>query len=128
MDTKNPDSMHKILVVDDEKSIREVIYDFLTMEGYSVTTADDGMNALKVLQGTSFDLMIVDLVMPNIGGAEILDWLSRENLKIPSLVISGLPLENLKEDLRKRGAFDCIPKPFQLKHLSHMVQVGLNQE
>ena len=127
MATKNPDKTHKILVVDDEESIREVIYDFLTMEGYSVTTVDDGVNALKVLQGSSFDLMIVDLVMPNIGGAEILDWLSRENLKIPSLVISGLPLENLKEDLKKRGAFECIPKPFHLNYLSHMVQVGLNQ-
>jgi CheY-like chemotaxis protein len=127
MATKNPDKTHKILVVDDEESIREVIYDFLTMEGYSVTTAYDGVNALKVLQDSSFDLMIVDLIMPNIGGAEILDWLSRKNRKIPSLVITGLPVENLKEDLKKRGAFECIPKPFHLNYLSHMVQVGLNQ-
>ncbi|MBI4619894.1 MAG: response regulator [Desulfobacterales bacterium] len=122
MATKNS---HKILVVDDEQSIREAIYTLLTMEGYSVATAEDGIVALKKLQNNSYDLLITDLVMPNMGGAELLDWVYQSNLKMTALVITGSPISNMEEYLKDKGAFACIPKPFQLKHLSFMVQKGL---
>lgn len=124
MATKNS---HKILVVDDEKGIRDLIYALLTMEGYSVATAEDGIAALKKLQNDSYDLLITDLVMPNMGGAELLDWVYQRSLKMAILIITGSPITNMEKDLKDRGAFACIPKPFQLKHLSFMVQKGLNR-
>ena len=122
MATKNA---HKILVVDDEKGIREAIYALLTMEGYSVVTAEDGIAALKKLQNDSYDLLITDLAMPNMGGAELLDWVCQSNIKMTALVITGSPIINMEKDIKDKGAFACIPKPFQLKHLSFMVQKGL---
>lgn len=122
MATKNS---HKILVVDDEKGIRDIIYALLTMEGYSVTTAEDGIAALKKLQNDSYDLLITDLVMPNMGGAELLDWVYQRSLKMAILIITGSPTSNMVKDLTDKGAFACIPKPFQLKHLSFMVKKGI---
>ncbi|MFA4910111.1 MAG: response regulator [Desulfobacteria bacterium] len=124
MATKNA---HKILVVDDEKGIREAIYALLTMEGYSVVTAEDGIAALKKLQNDSYDLLITDLAMPNMGGAELLDWVCQSNIKMTAIVITGSPITNMEKNLKDKGAFACIPKPFQLKHLSFIVQKGLNQ-
>ena len=124
MATKNS---HKILGVDDEKGIRDLIYALLTMEGYSVTTAEDGIAALNKLQSNSYDLLITDLVMPNMGGTELLDWVYQRSLKMAILIITGSSISNMEEDLKNRGAFACISKPFQLKHLSFMVQKGLNR-
>lgn len=118
---------HKILVVDDEKGIRESICAILSMKGYSVTTAEDGIAALKELQKDSYDLLITDIVMPNMGGMELLDWVWQRNLKITTLVITASPDEDMVKYLKYRGAFACIPKPFQLTHLSYMVQKGLNR-
>ena len=124
MALQNP---QKILVVDDEESIRELVSDFLTNEGYSVTTAENGIAALGELQRDSYDLLITDLVMPKMGGVELLDWLWEKELKINTLIITGSPLDDIAEYLKYRGALACIPKPFPLNHLSHMVQKGLTQ-
>ncbi|MEW6616736.1 MAG: response regulator [Thermodesulfobacteriota bacterium] len=125
MATKNS---HKILVVDDEKGIRDMIYALLTMEGYSVATAEDGIAALKKLQTDSYDLMITDLVMPDMGGTELLDWVYQRGLKMAILIITGSPIINMEEYLKNRGVLACIPKPFKFNHLSFMVQKGLNRE
>ena len=71
----------KILVVEDEKNIRDVLYEFLTTEGYSVTMADDGMKALRKLRESTYDLMITDIFMPNLGGRELIDRVRQRNLK-----------------------------------------------
>ena len=63
----------RILVVDDEKVIREILADFLSMEGYVVHTVEDGATALERAQKRSYDLVITDLKMPNMGGLELLE-------------------------------------------------------
>ena len=62
----------RILVVDDEKVIREILADFLNMEGYVVHTVEDGVEALKELHRRSYNLVISDLKMPNMGGLELI--------------------------------------------------------
>lgn len=115
------------MVVDDERGIRELIYDFLTIEGYLVTTAEDGISALVKLQDDSYDLLITDLEMPNMGGEELLDWVGDNNPNITTLIITGYPIEDMGKYAQHRGAFACIPKPFQLNHLSYMVEEGLSR-
>ena len=63
----------RILVVDDEKVIREILADFLSMEGYVVHAVEDGAQALEELKRRSYDLVISDLKMPNMGGLELLE-------------------------------------------------------
>jgi CheY-like chemotaxis protein len=121
------ENTQRILVVDDEEAVRALVYDFLTMEGYSVTTAEDGIAALKKLQAGSYDLLITDLAMPNMGGVELLDRVCEKGRKITALVITGEPGKYMEEGLGDKGAFACVPKPFQLAHLSSMVRKGLSQ-
>ena len=61
----------RVLVVDDEKFIRDILADFLTMEGYAVRTAEDGAQALSELSHSTFDLVISDLKMPKMGGLDL---------------------------------------------------------
>jgi len=117
----------KILVIDDEKSVRELIYDVLTIEGYLVTTVEDGVAALSKLQEDSYDLLITDLVMPNMGGEELLDWVWTNNLNITALIMTGSPIKCEAEYLKDIGAFALIRKPFGLHQLADVVEKGLSQ-
>src|SRR5438128_1905492 len=63
----------RILVVDDERVIREILSDFLSVEGYVVRTVEDGVEAIKELQRRSYNLVISDLKMPNMGGLELIE-------------------------------------------------------
>ena len=67
------------------------------------------------------------MAVPNMGGAELLDWVYQRGLKMDILIITGSPISNMEEDIKDKGAFACIPKPFRLEHLSSMVQKGLKR-
>ena len=127
METQNVQHRQRILVVDDEKGVREMIQSFLTTEGYLVTTAEDGIDALGKLQDDSYDLLITDLVMPNMDGLELIDCVCRRSPKITSLIITGSPIESIPKYVEQRGVFACISKPFPLNHLSQMVRKGLDR-
>ena len=75
-DSSSASDSPTILVVDDEQVIREILADFLTMEGFDVRTAKDGQAALVELSRTRFDLVLSDLKMPNMGGIELLEAIS----------------------------------------------------
>ena len=121
------ENVSKILVIDDERSVRELIYDVLTIEGYLVTTVEDGVAALSKLQEDSYDLLITDLVMPNMGGEELLDWVWTNNLNITALIMTGSPIKREAEYLKDTGAFALIRKPFGLHQLADVVEKGLRQ-
>ncbi len=71
----------RVLVVDDEKVIREILSDFLTMEGYVVRTVEDGDAALRELERRSYNLVISDLKMPGMGGLELLEKIAAGSKK-----------------------------------------------
>ena len=127
MKTRERQEGWSILVVDDEKGVRELIQDFLTKEGYSVTTAEDGIDALEKLQKDFYDLLITDLVMPHMDGLELLDRVWKKRPELISLIITGSLTDDIAEYATHRGVFACIPKPFQLNYLSQMVRRGLDQ-
>ena len=72
----------RILVVDDEKVIREILADFLSMEGYVVHAVEDGVEAMKELKKRSYNLVISDLKMPNMGGLELIAKITEESLPV----------------------------------------------
>ncbi|MDR2758451.1 MAG: sigma-54 dependent transcriptional regulator [Spirochaetaceae bacterium] len=115
----------KLLVVDDEKNIREGLADFLAMDGYTVETAADGDGGLKSFQKGDIDLVITDLRMPGLSGEELLKRIVSETPGIPVIVLTGHgTVENAVVAMRN-GAYDFLTKPVNLDHLSLLVKRAL---
>ncbi|MCC6214713.1 MAG: response regulator [Polyangiaceae bacterium] len=117
----------RILVVDDEKFIRDVLADFLGMEGYTVRTAEDGAAALGELDRARYDLVISDLKMPRVGGLELLREVERRHPATVTVIMTGFGTVETAIDAMKRGAYDYILKPFKVEEIVHVVQRGLEK-
>jgi putative nucleotidyltransferase with HDIG domain len=118
----------RVLVVDDEKVIREILSDFLTMEGYVVRTVEDGMAALRELSLRPYDLVISDLKMPQMGGIELLENISAKNLNVLTVIMTGFGTVETAIEAMKKGAYDYILKPFKVEEVVHVVQRGLDRQ
>ncbi len=104
----------RILVVDDEESIRDLLRLVLTGEGYSVVTANDGVEAIEYLEAQRFDLIITDLVMPKVNGVEVLRAAKRIDPNYPVMVITGFPSVETVTKLVRLGVGDYLTKPFNI--------------
>ena len=108
----------KILVVDDEESLREICQDALKDEGYQVLQAQDGIEAKEQMgRHPDIDLIISDLRMPRLGGLELLQYIVEQNLDIDFLVMTGFATIETAVECIKTGAADYLPKPFNISHL-----------
>lgn len=101
-----------ILVVDDEKRIRDGCSSILAKEGFNVQTAESGYDALKALETHYFDIILLDLMMPGISGMEILSHVKAADVDTVIIVITGYATVENSIAAMKRGAFDFISKPF----------------
>lgn len=118
MDSNNKNSEYRILVVDDEKEILEIILDLLQAEGYQCLSAHDGLEASQILEKEEIDLLISDFRMPRMDGNELLKWCREKGKHFPVIFITGNPelLEKEKYSLQdccaallhKPIAFDVI--------------------
>lgn len=122
-----PDEKARILVVDDEKLIRDVLADFLSLEGYVVRTAEDGSAAIGELDRSRYDMVISDLKMPNMGGLELLKEVSAKSPETLTVIMTGFGTVETAIDAMKRGAYDYILKPFKVEEIVHIVQRGLEK-
>jgi response regulator RpfG family c-di-GMP phosphodiesterase len=118
----------RILVVDDEKVIREILADFLTMEGYVVHTVEDGAQAIEELRKRSYNLVISDLKMPNLSGIELIQKISEESIPVLTVIMTGFGTVETAIEAMKRGAYDYILKPFKVEEVIHIVQRGLDRQ
>ncbi len=117
----------RILVIEDEARIRSFLARGLEAEGYSVEQAADGRAGLALALGPSWDLVVLDLLLPGLGGLEVLRELHRERPAVPVLVVSAR--SDLPTKLRgfELGATDYLPKPFSLAELLARVRVQLRK-
>ncbi len=104
----------RILVVDDEESIREFLEIMLRKEGYEVTCAEDGQKALDVLKNKSFDMVISDLQMPNVTGIELLRQVKDQYPDMLFMMITAFGTTENAVEAMKLGAYDYITKPFKI--------------
>jgi len=118
----------RILVVDDEKVIREILADFLSMEGFWVRTAEDGSAALVELSRTQYDLVLSDLKMPNMGGIELLEAITKHTPHVVTVIMTGFGTVETAIDAMKRGAYDYILKPFKVEEVVHTIRRGLEKQ
>jgi DNA-binding NtrC family response regulator len=118
----------RILVVDDEPSIRTVLKAHLAREGHDVSTATDGAEAVSALTATPYDLVISDLKMPGMSGLELLAWCTREQPGLPVVLITAHGTVDTAVEALKLGAQDFITKPFDLDELKQAVEKALRVE
>ncbi len=113
--------MAHVLIVDDEVNIRRVLAAMLKREGYEVTTAADGEQALGVLHKTPVHVVVTDLVMPKIGGMDLLRRVSADFPDVPVIVITAHGSVDSAVTALKAGAFDYITKPFEQDELKKVI-------
>ncbi len=120
------EKLKKILIIDDERSIRATLKEILEFEKYLVETAQDGIEGYKMAEEKNFDLIFCDIKMPKIDGIETLKKIVENNILSPVIMISGHgDIETAVQTL-KIGAFDYIEKPLDLNRVLTCVRNALN--
>ncbi|MBI5740176.1 MAG: sigma 54-interacting transcriptional regulator [Nitrospirae bacterium] len=118
----------KILVIDDEESIRFTFENFLSDEGYEVTTAGDFEEALARLTGADIDVVFTDIILGNRTGVDILREVRKRKNNCPVIMITGYPNVETASEAIRLGAFDYIPKPVRQAALLHVAKMALQHK
>lgn len=118
----------KIMVVDDELSMREFLAILLEREGYDVTVAVDATDALAKLESSWFDLIISDVSMPGLSGIELLGRIKAQSPNTAVLMITAFSTAEQAVEAMKLGAYDYIPKPFKIEEVKLLVRNALEKQ
>jgi two-component system response regulator PilR (NtrC family) len=117
----------RLLVVDDEQSMREWLTIALSQDGYEVESAASGEDALKVLERTPADLALVDLRMPGLDGLATLRRVKQVDESVSVVIMTAYATAETAVQALKEGAYDYIIKPFKVDELRHLVQKALEE-
>lgn len=120
--------MAQILVIDDEKSIRNTLKDIIEYEQHQVDLAEDGKMGLELIQQNHYDVVLCDIKMPGIDGTEVLLQIIENNPEIPVIMISGHGNIDTAVDCIKKGAYDFIQKPLDLNRLLVTIKNALEKK
>ena len=119
--------MARILIIDDEKAIRNSLRDILSYEKYEVHEASDGNEGIKMAEADSYDLVLCDVKMPKVDGIEVLSRLQEVHPDLPVVMISGHGTIETAVEAIKKGAYDYISKPPDLNRLLVTVRNALDK-
>lgn len=115
----------KILIIDDDKEVRDVLRDILAIAGYDIHTSPTGKEGLLAFNEIDFDLVFTDLGMPDMNGWEIANSINKINSKIPVILITGWGDQFGKEHLKKSGIDLIVSKPFDRENLLKIIKQSL---
>jgi DNA-binding NtrC family response regulator len=116
-----------ILVVDDEFSVRDSLYNWFKTEGYRADTAENGMEALKKLQESVWDIVLVDIKMPGMDGMELQRHIKKIDNTIIVIIITAYATVDTAVEAMKEGAYDYLSKPVDPDKLSILIRNAVNQ-
>jgi len=119
--------MFQILVVDDERSMRDFLKILLTKEGHQVTTAPNGTDALAHLRNNNCDLVITDIRMPGMSGLDLLEAVKEDFPDLPVIMITAFASPNDAVHAMKFGAFDYISKPFNVDEIKSVINSAIKK-
>ena len=114
--------MSRILVVDNEKSMREMLSIALEKEGYEVETARNGEVAVEMVEKSGFDVVITDINMPRSNGIDVLDAVNRFRPETPVIMMTGYASPETAVETMKKGAYDYITKPFNMEDFKLVIR------
>ncbi|PRZ02093.1 sigma-54 dependent transcriptional regulator [Marinilabilia salmonicolor] len=120
--------MSKILVIDDQKSIRNTLKDILEYEKHEVVLAENGAEGLEQFSGAKFDVVLLDIKMPEMDGMEVLDKMMQTAPDIPVIMISGHGNIDTAVEAIKKGAYDFIEKPLDLNRLLVTIKNAIDKK
>ena len=115
----------KILIVDDDPSLRKMLEAVLTNDGYEVTEADDGNNAVSAVKGQFFDLILMDVRMAGMSGIEALKHIKKLSPGIPVIIMTAYASVDTAREALKSGAYDYLTKPLDIDELNLILQRAL---
>ena len=118
----------KILIVDHEPSNRNILSQELTHEGYSVVAASDGREALRKVESSRPDLIVLDYMMPDLSGLEVLKELHKRENDTPVVMITAYGTMERAVEAMREGAYDFITRPFEPDHIALVVRKALEQQ
>lgn len=116
-------SLGKVLIVDDEPEVRQVLQEFLSGRGYDVLVAGSGLEALSMLGVDQPDLVLLDVMMPGMDGVETLRRIVALQQPVPVIMVTANADIATTSKLLAMGAVDYIPKPFDLDYLDQAVSI-----
>lgn len=119
---------NSILIVDDEKIVRESLFHWFEEEGYKIDMAEDAENALKIFEKGKYDLMLVDMKMPGMSGLDLLDKIKEVDDECIFILITAYASVTTAIKALKNGAYDYITKPIDPDELEHIVQKAISQK
>jgi DNA-binding NtrC family response regulator len=122
------DRRRKILIVDDEATSREALCELLKSEGYSPSSAEDGLQALGQLQASPVPLVIADLKMPRLSGLELVETIEARRLPTTVVLLTGHGSVETAVEAMKHGAYDYLTKPVDPQRLLHMIPRALETQ
>jgi two-component system response regulator PilR (NtrC family) len=120
--------MPNLLVVDDDLSIREMLEVMLTSEGYDVECAEDGATAIRMLEKKDYDLILCDIRMGSVGGLEVLREAKSRRPQTVVIMISAFATTETAVEAMKEGAYDYIPKPFNVDEVKQTIKNALERK
>ena len=116
-----------ILIVDDESSVRDSLYNWFIEDGYHVVVAEDAKKALKILESESFDIVLADIKMPGMDGLEMLSRIKAIRKDAIVIMMTAFATVETAVQALKDGAFDYVTKPFDPDDLSHLIRNAAKQ-
>jgi two-component system, NtrC family, nitrogen regulation response regulator NtrX len=119
--------MPKILVIDDERAIRNTLKEILEYENHEVDLAEDGARGIEMVESGIYDIILCDIKMPNMDGTEVLQKIMEINSDIPVVMISGHGNIDTAVDSIKKGAFDFLEKPLDLNRVLITIKNALDR-
>ncbi len=112
----------KILVVDDEKSIRDVLVKLLKFKNFEAKDAESGFKAIELVQQEKFDIVFLDVRMPQMDGLQALESLKKINPETKYIMMTGYAEEGLVENILEKGASACLRKPFSIDEIMSKIK------
>jgi DNA-binding response OmpR family regulator len=120
-------SQTKILYVDDDAALREIVHDQLSAAGYLLDEAEDGVQAIEKLDKGNYDLMLLDINMPGKTGIDVLKYLRERQHKCKVIMLTGRVGFSVGTESLKLGADDYITKPFNIEYLLFSIKKVLGK-
>jgi two-component system response regulator HydG len=119
------ESKPRLLIVDDELLIRDLLYDYFASRDFDIAVADSGERALSLLGESEFDTVILDLRMPDMDGLQLTEQIRAEDRDLPIILITGYPSFESAIDALRHRVHDYFTKPVNLSHLRRAVESAL---
>lgn len=119
---------NRILFVDDDTELREIVREQLAAAGYVLDEADDGTTAIAKLGKESYDLVLLDITMPGATGMDVLKFIKRKSLKCRVIMLTGMVGLSVAIDSVKLGADDYITKPYHIEYLLASIRRSLEKK